>query len=264
MKDFFICHTKSDKQWALGLDGWLCEQGYSSIVQEYDFLVGGNFMSSMHHGIDEAARMILVLSPDVLDAKFAEAEWTAKLATDPTGEQRLLIPVRVRECQPPGLLRPIPYIDLVGLSQGQARSKFINEVVAAVEGQSKARRRPRLSKPAVESQPTPPAEKVQNIYGHHNTAIFAGKVTINKGGRKPKSKYPEGSVGANIEMYAYTDYLVDRYNDWRADGLAHYGDRRAFHYTMIHQQVKKAFGVRDLPCAAGRGSPARRLSSESN
>jgi hypothetical protein len=245
MKDFFISYTEEDKHWATGLESWLHEQGYTTVLQANDFLAGGNFMSKMHRGIDDAKRMILVLSPAFLVAKFPEAEWTAKLATDPTGDRRTLIPVRVRECAPPGLLRPIPYIDLVGLTDKAARTKFLNEIVAAVAGISK----PRLripSKQRSEGKVKPVASPMtQNVQVTNNQGIIAQKVTIGKANqRKPKPKYPDGSVGANLYMYAYLDYLIDRYNEWRSDGQKFYGDTRPLVYAVIHQNVKKRFGIR--------------------
>jgi hypothetical protein len=247
MKDFFISYTKDDKDWATRLDNWLQEQGYTTIVQANDFLAGGNFMSNMHQGIDAAERMVLVLSPSCLTAKFPEAEWTAKLATDPTGERHTVIPVRIQECEPGGLLRPIPYIDLVGLEVKAARAKFLNEISAAMAGGPKPPRRSSgKARPARAKAPAPPQGGVtQNNRVTNNLGIIAQNVTVQSPRqRKPKPKYPEGSVGANLYMYAYLEYLVDRYNDWRVDGQKHYGDNRPFAYPVIHQNVKQRFGIR--------------------
>ena len=49
------------------------------------------------------------------------AEWGAAFARDPTGTQGLLLPVRVHDCEPQGLLPQIAYIDLVGLEGEAAR-----------------------------------------------------------------------------------------------------------------------------------------------
>ena len=48
---------------------------------------------------------------------------------DPTGTQRLLIPVRVRECDVDGLLGGIVYIDLVGLDAEAARERLLAGVL---------------------------------------------------------------------------------------------------------------------------------------
>jgi hypothetical protein len=46
-----------------------------------------------------------VLSPAYLGSAFGGAEWQAVFAKDPTGEHGLLLPVRVEDVEPPGLLK---------------------------------------------------------------------------------------------------------------------------------------------------------------
>ena len=68
---------------------------------------------------------IMVLSQDYLISRYANAEWTARFAEDPTAEKRLLVPIRVRECSPQGLLAPVVYVDLVGISEPEAEAKLL-------------------------------------------------------------------------------------------------------------------------------------------
>ena len=72
----------------------------------------------MNQAIRESERMIAVLSPDYLQAFFTQPEWSAAFAQDPTSEKRVLVPVRVRECELDGLFNQIIYIDLVENSSG--------------------------------------------------------------------------------------------------------------------------------------------------
>lgn len=134
MEDFFISYNHADKHWAQGTGDWLDRAGFSTILQATNFVAGSNFVSEMHAAVDQARRIILILSPDYLSAPFPESEWTAVFAKDPTNKDRTLIPVRVRECEPGGLLRPIVYIDLVGLHADQAREKFLTEITAMLQG----------------------------------------------------------------------------------------------------------------------------------
>jgi hypothetical protein len=163
MDDFFISYNKADKVWASGLANWLDQAMFTTILQEQDFVAGSNFVSEMHHALKTAKRFIMVLSPDYLTAKFPEAEWTAAFASDPT----MLIPVRVRECQPDGLLKPIIYIDLTNLPEAQAREKFISEIKAALNG----KRKRRAGNPTSSSQRNPASVK-QTIIGDKN--VVAG------------------------------------------------------------------------------------------
>jgi len=76
----------------------------------------------------EAARTIAVLSPNYFTARFTQSEWQAAFAQDPTGEKGLLLLVRVRRCDPPGILAPRVYIDLVGLAEDAAQEKLLTGV----------------------------------------------------------------------------------------------------------------------------------------
>ena len=121
MEDFFISYNKADRDRAEWIAQQLQEAKYSVIIQASDFGPGANFVLEMDRATREAERTIAVLSPDYLTALFTHSEWAAAFAKDPTGKDRKLIPVRVRECHPEGLLAQIVYIDLVGHQDAVAR-----------------------------------------------------------------------------------------------------------------------------------------------
>lgn len=60
-----------------------------------------------------------------MNAEFTEPEWAAAFANDPKSLERKIIPIRVRECQPTGLLRSIVYVDLVQLDADAARQAIL-------------------------------------------------------------------------------------------------------------------------------------------
>jgi hypothetical protein len=243
MQDFFISYNKADERWARGLGDWLDQTGYTTVFQQQDFVPATNFAAEMHRALQNIRRMIMVLSPDYLSAKFPLAEWTAAFASDPACEHGTLIPVRVRECQPDGLLRPIVYIDLVGLSVADARGAFLEGITRVLtrKAASTSSSRPRTS-----SRPKTPKLSQANK-GSHNTNIQAGhigNVTIRTTGKKLPSVQPLDVVGANVEMRAYIEYLVDRYIDWRQRAIDKGIDTRPFHPSMIHRDMKREFGAR--------------------
>jgi len=126
LKDFFISYTQADRDWAIRIAGWLEESGCSVVYQAGSILSGSNFIVEMDDAAKEAERTIALLSPDYLSALYPRPEWAAALARDPTGKQRLLRTVRVRECRPEGLLAQIVYIDLVGLDEAAARVRLLD------------------------------------------------------------------------------------------------------------------------------------------
>ncbi|HPA21320.1 MAG TPA: toll/interleukin-1 receptor domain-containing protein [Verrucomicrobiae bacterium] len=153
--DFFISYNAADKLWADGLGNWLDQALFTSVSQSQDFVAGSNFVSEMNTALQRARRVLAIVSPDYFAARFPEAEWTAAFARDPTGSQRTLILVRVRECEIPPLLRPLVYIDLCGLSVAHAQEKFITEIMATLASRRAPRRRksPSVSGPMTGAQP---------------------------------------------------------------------------------------------------------------
>jgi hypothetical protein len=125
LSDFFVSYTSADQDWAQQIAWWLEEARFSVFIQAWDFRPGHNFVLMMDRAT-RARQMVAVLSPSYLEAAYCQQECAAILADDPKGEKRRLIPVRVKDCRPDGLLRSIIFIDLVGLREMEARERFIS------------------------------------------------------------------------------------------------------------------------------------------
>src|SRR2546421_11262175 len=95
-KDYFISYTQADQRWAEWIAWHLEEAGYTTLLQAWDFQAGSNFVLAMDAATRQATRTIAVLSPDYFASQFTPSEWAAAFRRDPTGEQGLLLPVRVR------------------------------------------------------------------------------------------------------------------------------------------------------------------------
>ena len=119
----FVSYTSADRAWAEWIGWQLKQAGLSVVLQAWDMLPGGDFVHEMQRATTTAGRTIAVLSPAYLSSQFGEAEWRVAFANDPSGEKRLLIPVRVAEVGPPGLLATKIYIDLVGKDREQAPAR---------------------------------------------------------------------------------------------------------------------------------------------
>ncbi len=137
-QDFFISYNQADAEIAAWIAAQLKEAGYTVVIESEDFAAGGNFVQEMHRRLDECERVIAVLSPDYLTARYVHAEWGAAFRRDPTGELRLLVPVRVRPCQPGGLLAAIVYIDLAGLPEADAAPRLRTEIAKSLRSARQA------------------------------------------------------------------------------------------------------------------------------
>jgi DNA-binding beta-propeller fold protein YncE len=123
--DFFISYTAEDHSWAEWIAWQLEASGYSVLIQAWDFQPGNNFLEEMDRATERAAKTLAVLSVNYLSSTFGRREWQARMHADPDGAARALLPVRVGECEPAGLLGPIVYVDLVGLDETQARERLL-------------------------------------------------------------------------------------------------------------------------------------------
>lgn len=127
MKDFFISYTSKDVDWAIWVSKILEENQYSTVLQAKDFRPGSNFVHEMLQAV-EARQTIAIYSVDYFASAFATSEWTAAFQSDPTGAKRAIIPIRVKPCEPPKLLKPIVYVDLVGKDQKTSRELILSAV----------------------------------------------------------------------------------------------------------------------------------------
>jgi hypothetical protein len=129
--DFFVSYTSVDRPWAEWIAWQLEAEGYRVVIQAWDFGAGRDWAHEMQHATSTADRVLVVLSPDYLQSAYGEAEWRPFYADDPTGERGLLLPVRVREVDPPGLLRTKIYVDLVERDAASARAALLAGVRGA-------------------------------------------------------------------------------------------------------------------------------------
>jgi len=92
---------------------------------------------------------------------------------------------------------------------------------------------------------SPQASNVISIDGHVSQSIVANTVRLT-GTTSPRMNYPPGSVGANIHMKNYVDYLIKHYYDYRkADSsFGAFGHARKFHHAEIHNSIQSKFNAK--------------------
>lgn len=127
-KDFFISYNKADKEIAKWIAGTLEENNYTTCIQAWDFKPGNNFILQMQNAVKSCNRTVIVLSQNYLDSEYCQAEWAAAYNCDPTGENKKLIPIRVDDVNPQGLLSSVIYIDLYNCNEESAKKKLLNGI----------------------------------------------------------------------------------------------------------------------------------------
>src|SRR4051794_40883053 len=88
-----------------------------------------DLVEEMDAVLERYGSLLPILSPAYLaSSPFGRAEWRHAFAEDPGGGARRLIPVRVQECSPGGLLKTRVYIDLVDHDEAAARAELLRGV----------------------------------------------------------------------------------------------------------------------------------------
>jgi tetratricopeptide (TPR) repeat protein len=155
MKDFFVSFNSADKAWAEWIAWTLEEAGYQVVYQHWDFRPGGNFVLEMQKAAEGTRKTLIVLSEDYLRADYTQPEWAAAFVDDPRGDKRKLIPLRVAPCSPTGLLKPLIFADLVGLSQDEAKQAVLTAVADGRPKPAQAPAFPGAPKHASSAGPAP-------------------------------------------------------------------------------------------------------------
>ena len=131
--DFFVAYHAADQEWAEWIGQRLEEAGYTVELQSYDYWARSSMILEMFAVSAIADATIAILSPEFLAENLDRPEWQAAHAQDPTATLRILIPVRVRECDVEGALPGVEYVDLVGLDWDAAARALLAAVREVVQ-----------------------------------------------------------------------------------------------------------------------------------
>src|SRR6516225_4195633 len=84
-RHFFVSRAGADAAWAEWIASQLKAQGFTVVIQDWDFGPGVNFVHKMHQASMDTERTIAVLSPRYFNSPYTLAEWTAAFNRDPLG-----------------------------------------------------------------------------------------------------------------------------------------------------------------------------------
>jgi serine/threonine protein kinase/tetratricopeptide (TPR) repeat protein len=112
-KNFCVVYHDNDRNWAEWIAWLLEEDGLSTIVPDWDFRAGYNVVRETRKAINEAQRVIVIISPDYLDTH--NAQWGIVFSREMMSQEGMILPVVVKECA--ALRKPLDTlvpINLVG------------------------------------------------------------------------------------------------------------------------------------------------------
>ena len=76
-RHFLVSRTGADAAWAEWIAWQLEAEGFTVVIQDWDFGPGVNFVHKMQQASKDTERTLAVLSPRYFNSPFTEAEWTA-------------------------------------------------------------------------------------------------------------------------------------------------------------------------------------------
>ena len=121
--DFFISYTGRDEKWATWVAARLELAGYRVVLQAWDF-GPGNFLAHMEEAIQQAKRLIPIVSEPYISSKWGRQEWTAYWKRS----DALIIPIQIEDTITPSILQTLQRINLVGLAEQDAGEKLLAKI----------------------------------------------------------------------------------------------------------------------------------------
>ncbi len=161
-KDFFINYAPADSNWAEWIAWYLEQQHYSVTLAKWDFLPGSNSILELNKAVTDTERTIAILSPHYINVLRTLPDWTVAFKRGASGEQKSLIPVKVKPCEVEGLFSTIELINLIGKDEATALDHLLQRIKGI------------RAKPSV--APKFPGSKPQTVgIQLKNNPIFAGR-----------------------------------------------------------------------------------------
>lgn len=113
--DIFLSHNKADKPWAERLANAIEADRNGPPLKvffdKWEIPAGANIPIEMENGLQSSRYVGLVLSPESVDSRWVALERSTAIYDDPDARTRRLIPLLLRDCKIPELLRPLNYVD---------------------------------------------------------------------------------------------------------------------------------------------------------
>ncbi|HVK22655.1 MAG TPA: TIR domain-containing protein [Actinokineospora sp.] len=134
----FISYSVKDERWANWIAHELDAVGYRVIIQSWHFVPGTHFLEFIDRSLRMATIVIAVLSSRYLQSGNCRMEWLSALQ-DTTAKpgRKYLVPIRIEDVYPDGLLGPITFVDMVGIDDpDQARRMLLDQVDHALSGRA--------------------------------------------------------------------------------------------------------------------------------
>ncbi len=111
IKKVFISHSSVDKDFASRLCTDLQNTGLPVWFDMWDIKVGESIVKKINQGLEQSDYLVVVFSPDSANSAWVQQELDAALMEQLSKKNITVLPLLLRECEIPILLRSIKYAD---------------------------------------------------------------------------------------------------------------------------------------------------------
>ncbi|WP_261556625.1 TIR domain-containing protein [Frankia tisae] len=123
--DFFVSCHPDDHAWGEWVAWQLEDADYRILLPDWDFRPGESSVAFLQKAMTQSECMIALLSESYLTSPDKEREWKVAYGSDPSGSASRLLPVRISDCDLPGLLGDIKTFDLFDMADEAATSNLL-------------------------------------------------------------------------------------------------------------------------------------------
>ncbi|KAI8506276.1 hypothetical protein Bbelb_157030 [Branchiostoma belcheri] len=111
--DFFVIHSAKDAEWVnytmlANLEG---EHHLKGCIADRDFKLGEYVLDNITLSIKESAKVLVILTPDMVQSKWCKHEIKDALHAKVEEETETVIPVLLKDCEIPDEIKNITYLD---------------------------------------------------------------------------------------------------------------------------------------------------------
>ena len=99
--DVFLSHNRAQKDWTRDLARKLRDEGFEVWFDEWCLLPAENWIKGLVRGVKESRKIVLVTSPEFLDAEWPMFETYIAILKDPVARQARILPLTHTACDLP-------------------------------------------------------------------------------------------------------------------------------------------------------------------
>lgn len=126
----FLSHNSADKPFVRRLASDLDAQGIGYWLDEAEIKVGESLIEKIREGIDDAAYVAVILSPDSVNSRWVQREVDVAMNQEIQGRRVKVLPVMYRMCDLPGFLLGKKYADFTDATRYEGA---LEELVRSID-----------------------------------------------------------------------------------------------------------------------------------